>query len=76
MSLVQCLHKLARSQLQCDLCEQIFVSASELRHHKILHNDEKLHKCKECDETFTQSGSLKRHIRIHTGEKTIYLQRM
>ena len=39
-------------------------------HHKIVHENLRLHPCKECDMDFKTPGSLKRHVQVvHEGMK-------
>ena len=64
------------AELKCDLCEEFFMYTSKLKHHMILHYDDRQYKCIQCDKTFSHSGSLLRHIRIHAGGETSFLQAM
>ncbi|XP_067635466.1 uncharacterized protein [Eurosta solidaginis] len=52
----------------CDICGKNIV-VSHLKTHKLIHSNEKPHKCKFCERRFTYALNLRRHIRTHTGEK-------
>ena len=54
---------------ECDVCEKVFVSASNLAIHMRIHTNENPYECDVCDKAFRQSGHLKRHMRIHSNEK-------
>ena len=48
---------------ECDVCEKVFRSSSDLTRHKRTHTKEKPYECDVCEKRFTQTGSLKRHKR-------------
>ena len=53
------IHEEAR--LECELCDKIFVSASNYQKHQITHSDEKHFTCENCDKLFKRKADLKKH---------------
>lgn len=53
----------------CDLCNKIFFSLSELTLHKQRHSAEKTHECPTCKKMFSAKGNLRIHMRTHAKEK-------
>ena len=56
-------------QHECNVCEKMFGSSSDLVKHMRIHTNEKPYECDVCEKRFSDSGNLKRHMRIHTNEK-------
>ena len=61
--------KRKRTQHECDVCEKMFVSPSNLAIHMRIHTKEKPYECDVCDKAFRRSDHLKKHMCIHTNEK-------
>ena len=56
-------------QHECNVCEKMFGSPSDLVKHMRVHTNEKPYECDVCEKRFSDSGNLKVHMRIHTNEK-------
>ena len=54
---------------ECDVCEKVFQSPSQLTRHMRTHTKEKPYECDVCEERFRESHHLKDHMRTHTNEK-------
>jgi hypothetical protein len=55
--------KRKRGQHECDVCEKMFVSPSNLAIHMRIHTKEKPYECAVCEKRFTRSDTLKTHMR-------------
>ena len=58
-----------RPQSQCDICKEVFGSATSLERHRLAHSGEKPYTCGICNKSFTESYTLIAHFGIHTGEQ-------
>jgi len=54
---------------KCFICDQILILPCTLKHHLLLHMEEKLFYCELCKRTFSQKWNFDIHMRVHTGEK-------
>ena len=54
---------------ECDVCEKMCRSPSDLARHMRTHTNERPYECDVCEMKFRQSSDLKSHMRIHTNEK-------
>ena len=54
---------------QCDVCLKVLSSRTNLRQHKLIHNNDKPFICKECGNGYTSAHGLRKHSLIHSGEK-------
>ena len=61
--------KLSVAANQCDVCNKVFSSPSNLKAHKIIHTGQKPFKCNICGKNFARNLDLKYHKRTHTGER-------
>ena len=61
--------KRKRGGHECDVCEKVFRSSSDLTRHKRTHTKKKPYECDVCEKLFNDSGNLTKHMRIHTNEK-------
>ena len=50
-------------QHECDVCEKMFGSPSQLAIHMRIHTNEKPYECDVCEKRFTTSSDLQRHVR-------------
>ena len=51
----------------CLICQAVFTSAQELRHHQFSEHKSKLHFCKHCNKYFVKKRYLQQHIKVvHT----------
>lgn len=53
----------------CKQCESKFTSTNSLKHHMMLHDNNRPHKCSECNKTFVQASHLKLHMFQHKNDK-------
>ena len=61
--------KRKRGQHECDVCEKMFVSASQLATHVRIHTNEKPYECDVCEKRFRQSECFERpHAYSHERE--------
>ena len=54
---------------ECDVCEKVFGSQTDLARHMRTHTKEKPYECEVCEKRFALAGTLQNHMRIHTNEK-------
>ncbi|CAL4096959.1 unnamed protein product, partial [Meganyctiphanes norvegica] len=52
----------------CDICGATYVTGTDLRRHRLKHDDVKPYPCNLCDKQFTRSHDLKVHLRYHNKE--------
>ncbi|ODM97988.1 putative zinc finger protein [Orchesella cincta] len=55
--------------INCKICNKSFGSASDLRRHSGVHQEERNFVCDECGKAFRRRESLKKHKMIHVGDK-------
>ncbi|XP_038671301.1 uncharacterized protein LOC119975587 [Scyliorhinus canicula] len=58
-----------RKLFRCDVCDEGFVTSTNLLRHQMIHTGEKPFRCDVCEKSFTRSYHLLSHQRNHRGEK-------
>ncbi len=58
-----------KKSYQCDICNKIFTTSSNLTAHKRIHSGERPFTCDICDTSFIISSHLTTHKKIHSGER-------
>ena len=48
---------------ECDVCEKVFVTSSNLARHMRTHTNEKPFECHACEKRYRRASSLKYHVR-------------
>ena len=61
----------SRKPHQCDKCDKVLSSRSNLKKHMITHDTSKPFTCDECEAVFNQNRDLKTHIMQVTKDKLI-----
>ncbi|CAB0020153.1 unnamed protein product [Nesidiocoris tenuis] len=64
-----------KPQFQCDQCEYKAKTKCGLKHHALIHSEERAHECPVCQRGFKQKGEMKRHLRLHSDFKPVACQR-
>lgn len=54
-------------ELECTICDKIFVTRASLNDHMNTHTGVKPYKCPECNKSYGSRQSLKDHVKIHRG---------
>ncbi|XP_054283898.1 gastrula zinc finger protein XlCGF49.1-like [Macrosteles quadrilineatus] len=53
----------------CSICGKIFAKHRNLKHHYLIHTEERPYQCQICDKTFRHKTSLHKHKSVHSNEK-------
>lgn len=49
----------------CDHCPNKFTKKATLKHHQLIHTNEKPHSCPICQRLFRLKDTLKTHMKVH-----------
>ena len=52
---------------KCEVGSEVFDCTGTSQRHKLIHTDEKPHKCDFCENSFNSPSHLQTHHRVHTG---------